>query len=285
MSDEKNVELNNPLLSIIKKVLNTFNSTKTISKQECVLEIARLPLTVCSDEIVEIRANGYYKVQTQDEQSKTSFLQENWLTKYAKRNKNFWHLSFAQYFYMHNISKETNEPKVLHVTGLNGTPTYPITAGYAKTCLIMYKPWSECKNLSIYSDHQAIAQFNSFLQSGQCPRTVKDRYEIARNNYLNSRHINEVTVDNDSDFDTDGFPDESDDVSLDAGAYKTLTSFQHNSKVNLHTHGLDFNIGQTFDWHSNNRVSPNLPPWLESCTLCNFPVPVYIMNMTVCSLL
>ena len=246
------MDINNPVLGLIKKVLNTFNGERTISKQECVLEIARLPLTFCSEEFVEVRANGYYRIVSEANKKDTlNTSGKNILTKYATRDKEDENMSLSNFFY----NRTNSENKILHITGLNGTPTYPITSGYAKTSLILYKPWKGKSDLSIKSDKDAIESFKSFLKHNTCPRTVKRRYQAAKQLYNNGSPRCEPTTKDAGDYEDTNFENDNDEYSIDGNAFRALSTFQKETVPTLNDNGREYDMGKLYDWFGNNKVS------------------------------
>ena len=56
------IDRENGMLNIVRKVLNSIPSARIIYRQESVMEIAKLPLTTCSEQIIPVHAIGYYRI-------------------------------------------------------------------------------------------------------------------------------------------------------------------------------------------------------------------------------
>ena len=74
----------NDVKRIARKLLNKTTKDKVISKQECMCDLAKLDLFLCSESIETVSISGEYCLCTPGE-SKSSFL-----AKYAKRDTTQW---------------------------------------------------------------------------------------------------------------------------------------------------------------------------------------------------
>ena len=184
-----NRELSNPyideengMLNIVRKVLNSIPSMRIVYRQESVMEIAKLPLTTCSEQLIPVHAIGYYRI---DKPMKRDSL----MSLYSKRNESENDLNFTQFFYKTIASKQGGKSKttIMHISGLNSRPVYPVTFDYARSILIFYKPWRKVNRTMFYNKAQAIDEFNEFLMSPKCPITVKQAYVRAKFRYESGR--------------------------------------------------------------------------------------------------
>ena len=69
---DPSVDADNIILHVIRKILNYIPTTRIVYRQESVMDIARLPLTTSSEQIVPVHAIGYYRID--DTPSKQSLM-------------------------------------------------------------------------------------------------------------------------------------------------------------------------------------------------------------------
>ena len=172
---DPNIDAENGMLNIVRKLLNSIPSTRIVYRQESVMEIAKLPLTTCSEQIIPVHAIGYYRI---DKPMKRDSL----MSLYAKRNKTEQKLNFTQFFYKTIASKQGGKSKtsIMHISGLNSNPVYPVSFDYARSVLIFYKPWCGVNRIMLQNKPQVLEEFNEFIMSPECPTTVKQAYVRAK---------------------------------------------------------------------------------------------------------
>ena len=78
--------------------------------------------------------------------------------------------------------------------GANGQPKYPPTKEYAMATLIVYRPWRGQRPPS-YSDDEWIDQFKLFIQSHECPHSVKLEYARVKESMIKKRNAEPVATD------------------------------------------------------------------------------------------
>ena len=172
--DGSSIDDDNKLVQIVSKALNSISSNRTISKQEAVMHIARLPLVTCSESIVPVYANGYYKI-TKNEKKNDIILQ------YALRKESMWQLSLSEYFYkVYSNRKKTTKEAIMHISGLNSTPVYPMNFDYARSILIFYKPWRGVQKELFTNKKNTIKEAVEYVTSNQCNTMVKQAYTRAK---------------------------------------------------------------------------------------------------------
>src|SRR5688572_12022804 len=88
----------NDVKRVARKLLNKTTKDKVISKQECMCQLAKLPLYLCSESFETVSISGEYRLCTSGE-AKSSFL-----SKYAKRDTDWSHMSLYQYFHFRKNS-------------------------------------------------------------------------------------------------------------------------------------------------------------------------------------
>ena len=112
---DPNIDAENGMLNIVRKLLNSIPSTRIVYRQESVMEIAKLPLTTCSEQIIPVHAIGYYRI---DKPMKRDSL----MSLYSKRNESENDLNFTQFFYKTIASKQGDKSKttIMHISGQSG---------------------------------------------------------------------------------------------------------------------------------------------------------------------
>ena len=205
------------------------------------MEIAKLPLTTCSEQIIPVHAIGYYRI---DKPMKRDTL----MSLYAKRNRTERHLNFTQFFYKNIASKQHSRSKtpIMHISGLNSSPVYPVTFDYARSVLIFYKPWCGVNRIMLDNKPQVLEEFNEYITSPECPATVKQAYTRAKFRFESGRtyvddHKTQEEYKNHMD------DDAIEDVELQR-YIKFSNSFYRQSKNYEILNGYKVDNGCNFDW-------------------------------------
>jgi len=177
------------VVKLVQRCLNRSIAQRTISKQEAMCELARLPSVICSEIIETVSLSGYTKLSNGCfNESRTM------LNKYKNRKTNL-NQSLHQFFHStKNVSKRQKKEYVPHYVGGSGQPIYPITENYARIELTKHKPW--CSTHCLPSQEQMIEEFERFLIDPECPTTVKLSFERAKLKYYQKkRGLREVIAD------------------------------------------------------------------------------------------
>ena len=140
---------------------------------------------------------------------------------YYERKNNF-NLSLWQYF--HHVVKQTKTNKIYipYSTGLNSTPTYPPSPGYACGSLIKHYPWSKHNMLDLNEDKQVLKLFDEFVKSIQCPHILKTEQKRIYASYKQSNKFQQPTHVTSNDDVNRLFGDTPDDISQDTIDYITV---------------------------------------------------------------
>ena len=75
-------------------------------------------------------------------------------------------MSLDQYYYYKKQQTNTGDATnkfIAHYVGGASVPRYPITPGYARSVLLVHKPWSNLN--TIPTDDSYVALFNEFIVS------------------------------------------------------------------------------------------------------------------------
>jgi hypothetical protein len=139
-------------------------------------ELGGLGLVMCSDNIESVSLSGANKLQIQGELTSETFLSQ-----YCNR-KECLDMSLHKYYhYCKNIKrrkKNDQRPTIPHYVGGSSQPKFPISQSYARSIIMIHKPWS--KNNPLPQDHDFINAFNTFIDTDTCPLSVKITYERAK---------------------------------------------------------------------------------------------------------
>jgi len=145
---------------IVKLVQHCFNrsiSQRTISKQEAMCKLARLPMVICSDIIETVSLSGYTKLSDGIYNGSKTLL-----TKYRNRTDSL-QQSLHEFFHLvKNKSSRQGREYVPHYNGGSGQPIFPISENYARIELTKHKPWSINEPLPLSED--MINIFEGFLE-------------------------------------------------------------------------------------------------------------------------
>lgn len=170
--DEKDI------VKTVQKCLNRTVAQRTITKQETMCQLAKLPFVVCSETIDTISLSGAMKIENGVDHHYTTLL-----AKYNRRTTNF-DKSLHQYFHLvkNNQSPMSKQREcVPHYVGGSGQPKFPITKNYARIELLKHKPWNQNQPLQNHEDNSIIKEFEEFVKSDKCPLSVSISLERAKN--------------------------------------------------------------------------------------------------------
>lgn len=134
------------LMLICRRVLNSFHNKRLISRAEAMVEIAGLPLIICSETIEPVNISSMTRI-TKDKEHSTSFINT------YKERKTHFDKSLIEYFHIRKRQKSKSGDKVI-IPHPVGRITYPkfvkITNNkliphyqYMKSILILHKPWKK----------------------------------------------------------------------------------------------------------------------------------------------
>ena len=226
MGDKKEVR------RLSRHLLNRASSNRTISKQECMVLLRNLKLVHCTETIETVSISGQYRVQ---DSAQSTILQ-----KYRKRKSDLHHLSLDQFFYhLKNQLKSSNRTYIPHYVGGSSNPVYPVTKGYAKASLIIYKPWNpENPPFDDYDD--VVSLFNDYLSDPRCPVSLKIQHERMRWRYLEKLVGCEPTSESMHESGTTDVDQDTKDVLDISGTFNTLDDPDKLFGYNFET-GLNYN--------------------------------------------
>ena len=206
--------------------------------------LSQLPLVQCSENIKTISISDSKRLCNKTKNSKD-------MTSYVQRHSTDESKTFAEFFQINTNNEDNTSDKMVipHFVGLKSYPTYPVTIDYARATLIVNKPWRKHTSPHLLSDCQIIENFNNFIKSTTCPRSVKLSYFRAKTRYEEGRKYAECI--NIPEPDNDSVPPEEEDATLLHIINKLTNS--NNSEIEIL--GATLDKGLTFDWgRKQNKV-------------------------------
>lgn len=183
------------MAQITKQVLNSFHGKRLISRAEAMVEILDLPLIICSETIEPVNISGATKVSS----TKKTNTDKNFtiISQYMNRRIHF-DKSLIEFFHLKKNSKisEGKKFKIPHPVGRLSNPRFRLNASkelvpdfeYMRSTLILHKPWRGTQIAQIIKHNDNLEEeFNKFLKSSQCPRSVYNRHFVCKNHRLNKQ--------------------------------------------------------------------------------------------------
>jgi hypothetical protein len=219
--------------TLARQLLNCSVKSRVISKQECMCLLIGLTLYDCSETIETVSISGEHKLGDGNKNSTV-------LSKYAGRETSLKHLSMDEFFFHEKAKSPRRLHCIPHYVGGSCDPVFPATEGYARSVLIRYRPWIRIfrskDDKSLY-----VPEFHEFLDSDECPDSVKVAYGRVKARHEDGKRYVEPTsaVVND-DFTCDA--DEETRVLVDA--VRNLPYFIGDQELD----DDDFDFGHDHDW-------------------------------------
>jgi hypothetical protein len=175
----------NELKRVCKQVMNKASSSRLISKPEATVLLANLPLSTCSEYIETVSLSDSMRLT----KKKTPSL----LDKYKHRP--VWQdaLSLHAFYMVYRKQTVGKEPSIPHFVGVGGVPDFPVSEGYARFVLIVYKPWRTYPDQASWKE-----EFNIFITSPQCPRSCKLTYNRVVQRFYDGTRFAEPVATNSS---------------------------------------------------------------------------------------
>jgi hypothetical protein len=173
------------LKSLCKHLSNRASASRLISKPEAAVLLGCHDLVVCSDiiDIVSISNNLRLSVSGQKSNIK------NLLSYYAQRSPTLENLSLHEFYPIFRSRVRGKQTFIPHYVGVKGYPTFPVSEGYARHVLIVYKPWRIYPSLRHWKD-----EFDSFIHSPQCPKSAKLTYKRVVQRFYDGTKFVEPTL-------------------------------------------------------------------------------------------
>jgi hypothetical protein len=220
---------------LARRIMNEATKCRMISKQEALCHLARLRLFDCSEDTQVVSISGSVKLGTSSQASKTP------LSIYASRTTHF-DMSLDQFFYL--LNKNCSRTVIPNYTGGRIEAPYPVTPSYARSVLLIYKPWHGKFPYEQSSDTKPLmAAFDKFINDkNNCPPCVCLDYSRAREAYMSKKK--ELTSEN-QELD-DGIEDTNVDDEL--AQCIELVKTKYITQVESLDSEFLFDYGNNYDW-------------------------------------
>lgn len=207
-------------------------------------QLGNLDMTQCSETIETVSLSSSVKVQENKTGSRTV------VSKYRFRDtKLYGKLSLMEYYEQvrhKNDTRKDNKTYIPNFVGGSSKPQYPVTEGYARSVLLIYKPWHDKDRLKTTSPWKRL--FYEFLQSEQCPQSVRISYDRAKlkTEQINNKHYREPTA-REWDEEINGELYENDDEEIQ-NTVNLLSTFHGTMTAEADVGGYKFDRGLEYDW-------------------------------------
>lgn len=163
---------------VCKQVMNKVASKRVISKQETMVLLADLALTMCTETVTPVSISRSKRVRADSDEppKKRSKNDEKFLEVYMKRP--LAHIEYSLHAYFHFVKNQASgdmlsKHQIPHFMGVQGYPCFPVSQAYAKQVLLVYKPW--------YGDYPKFTdwkqEFDEFINSKHCPASARMTYD------------------------------------------------------------------------------------------------------------
>lgn len=238
-------------MKVSRQILNRGSAHRIVPKQECMVELAELPLVMCSELTETISLSGTYKLTGSH---------ASYLSGYRKLAPYHSNLSLHDYV-CNQLRKKRDKQRLAksvipHYIGASGQPKYPPTVPYAMATLIVYKPWRS-DSPPKRTDEEMLSEFMDFIESAECPCNVTMEYARVKERYLSKRPLEAVA--SEECYDREMQPDMDHDTQQ---MLSIVTNVTHSSDPFFSVNDFSFDRGLNYDW---------------SCRI--FPVSVIVVEL------
>jgi len=245
------------LKNVAKKIMNRAATKRLISKQEACVLLANLKLTSCSEMICHVSIARNKRISKDMEGNKSV---SSYVAKYTKRPEKYHSLSMMQYFPVHR--REQGLPEAIpHFTGVSGTPTFPVTEGYARHTLLVHKPWTEYPEGVKWTK-----EFDRFINSPECPKNARLAYDrVVQRHYDGTKFVDPIAS---QCHHSEEIEDEEDEAAMMLAGQSGKEFAEFDSAIFESIHR-----GEDFVWCQKPKVSVFLNELLQKPKHLYLPVP------------
>lgn len=244
---------------VCKKILNKTASKRIISKQESMVLLGRLNLTQCTEgfETVSLSLSSRIRIKPREEehdseQTEPKASKEKFIKLYMLRGPQYENYSLYRYFHLVYNSDARRQQRsggkflIPNFVGVSGKPQYPVTPGYARCVLLVYKPWREYPSKQNPHWEQ---EFMSFINGQNCPVSARMAYDREVRKFYDNVSSYDPKAQK-MDHTGDGLTQEDEDLLFALG----LKSNQRvTDEDELLFQQMDF--GKSFKWDAKPKVS------------------------------
>ena len=202
------------------------------------VELTGLPLVLCSENIDNVNISGAMRIKTGKYDNMTSTI----LHKYQDRPGEWENLSLCEYFHAVNNRNEHDNIVIPHFIGMTSTPTFPVTASYARATLIIHKPWRQAYFHKL-TDTDCIQQFAKSIKDKTFPASVIMTYEKVKIQHSEDRtYVEPVQRTETFESDDHGITQE------EAELIRLMSSLTANMGKSVNIKGAEYSRGTDYDW-------------------------------------
>ena len=198
-----------------------------------------LDLVTCTETIETVSISGSFNLK-----KNPNYANDTIVAQYSRRDKNdpeLANLTLHQYFHHKKGQNKYKKTIIPHYVGGSSQPTYPPTEAYARSVLIIHKPW-HTSDRDDRTRTSFVKEFKEFLDHPDCPKEVTIPYERVKARVIDKKtHIEpvgeEITIRDvpASDPDTQELLDICATLRADANPEDAFSSYS-------------FDRGRDFDW-------------------------------------
>ena len=162
-------------------------------------------------------------------------------------------LSLDDYYFWWKSETKTQQKNsvdvIPHYVGGSCVPVYPPTQAYARSILLIYKPWSG--KFDDEKERDFLVEFNQFMLSDSCPLKVKVPFERVKQRVMTKSQFKEPTSQVEV-VDYSQFSLEISQDSEDAVAIASTLQAREGTEGTIYDH--DYDTGKDYDWSKRNVV-------------------------------
>jgi len=271
------------VLRLSRKIMNMFITSRVVSKAEASVELLSLDLYWCTESMRHVNLSGFRRLKEKGEsgsdnvavyacrKERENMSMNDFLNTLSAKKRIKIPMTASDLYRIRPLQPELR-PEIIIPTGLNGNPVFPVSSSYARTVLLLHKPWSKSKPLAFESEGAVtlFPEFYQFLKSDLCPINVRLGYASAKEKYDRGLRFLEVTNDNQISPSNDENDVDDPDFVMYVDALRNVRNFKGMEDFYKGNDGFDFNIqNSTMDptnkdgnWLLNEKNK-----WLESAVV------------------
>lgn len=236
------------VVRVSRQILNRSMANRIIPKQECMVELADLPLVLSSEVTETINLSGSFKVSSDSHADLVSQYRS-----IAKSHPDLTLYEFCRSAINEKAIKGKYREKMTvipHFVGASGQPKYPPTPEYAMAVLVVHKPWGDKAPKRRSSKQAWVEEFLEFIALDDCPDFVKLEFARVKERHESKRPPEAVAAEECYDQDASVEADDTIKDLLSIIATQTTTNDPF-MKMN----DQKINRGLHYDWSQRTTVS------------------------------
>ena len=243
------------VLRLSRKIMNMFITSRVVSKAEASVELLSLDLYWCTESMRHVNLSGFRRLKEKGEsgsdnvavyacrKERENVSMNDFLNTLSAKKRIKIPMTASDLYRIRPLQPELR-PEIIIPTGLNGNPVFPVSSSYARTVLLLHKPWSKSKPLAFESEGAVtlFPEFYQFLKSDLCPINVRLGYASAKEKYDRGLRFLEVTNDNQISPSNDENDVDDPDFVMYVDALRNVRNFKGMEDFYKGNDGFDFNI-------------------------------------------